>query len=158
MKVLSPSRITARVTIGSGKVIDIEREVELGGPLHSKGVLILSGFLASHYVTDRPLSLSATLVFPLYDGGIYLRTDYSWMDDHLTTSATTVADHQIQDREDLNAKLGWRNDNWNLSVWGKNLTDDEYAAFTASTFPVTSMDAYWLAPPLTYGATVRYSF
>ncbi|XSG86609.1 MAG: Lon protease family protein [Methylohalobius sp. ZOD2] len=58
-----PTRITARLSIGSGKVIDIEREVELGGPIHSKGVLILSNFLASHYVTDRPLSLSASLVF-----------------------------------------------------------------------------------------------
>lgn len=58
-----PSRITARLSMGAGKVIDIEREVELGGPLHSKGVLILSNFLAAHYVTDRPLSLSASLVF-----------------------------------------------------------------------------------------------
>lgn len=65
-----PSRITARITLGSGKVIDIEREVELGGPLHSKGVLILSGFLASHYVTDRPLSFSATLVFEQSYGGV----------------------------------------------------------------------------------------
>jgi len=65
-----PTRITARLTVGSGKVIDIEREVELGGPLHSKGVLILSGFLASHYVTDRPLSFSATLVFEQSYGGI----------------------------------------------------------------------------------------
>ncbi|MBT8146607.1 MAG: AAA family ATPase, partial [Gammaproteobacteria bacterium] len=47
-----PQRITATVSLGSGKVIDIEREVKLGGPLHSKGVLILSGFLGSHYVTD----------------------------------------------------------------------------------------------------------
>jgi predicted ATP-dependent protease len=58
-----PSRITARVALGSGEVVDIEREVELGGPLHSKGVLILSGYLASRYVIDRPLSLSASLVF-----------------------------------------------------------------------------------------------
>lgn len=58
-----PSRITARVRIGKGEVIDIEREVELGGPIHSKGVLILSGFLNSRYVPDRPLSLSASLVF-----------------------------------------------------------------------------------------------
>jgi lon-related putative ATP-dependent protease len=65
-----PTRITARLTVGSGKVIDIEREVELGGPLHSKGVLILSGFLASHYVTDRPLSFSATLVFEQSYGGV----------------------------------------------------------------------------------------
>jgi lon-related putative ATP-dependent protease len=58
-----PSRITARVRMGKGEVIDIEREVELGGPIHSKGVLILSGFLNSRYVPDRPLSLSASLVF-----------------------------------------------------------------------------------------------
>ncbi|OOY98790.1 Lon protease family protein [Solemya velum gill symbiont] len=58
-----PVRITANSSLGAGKVIDIEREVELGGPIHSKGVLILSSFLASRYVTDRPLSLSASLVF-----------------------------------------------------------------------------------------------
>lgn len=58
-----PSRVTARVALGSGKVLDIERAAELAGPLHSKGVLILSGFLAAQYVDDRPLSLSATLVF-----------------------------------------------------------------------------------------------
>ncbi len=58
-----PCRITARVSLGSGKVIDIEREVELSGPIHSKGVLILSHFLASHYLTDVPLSLCASLVF-----------------------------------------------------------------------------------------------
>ena len=58
-----PSRITARVRIGGSKVIDIEREVELGGPIHSKGVMILSGYLGSHYMLDRPLSLTASLVF-----------------------------------------------------------------------------------------------
>jgi len=58
-----PSRITARVSLGSGKIIDIEREVELGGPIHSKGVLILSSFLNSHYAPDLPLSLHASLVF-----------------------------------------------------------------------------------------------
>ena len=65
-----PSRITARVRLGSGKVIDIEREVELGGPIHSKGVLILSGFLAGRYVPDRPLSLSASLVFEQSYAGV----------------------------------------------------------------------------------------
>ncbi len=65
-----PQRISASVSLGAGKVIDIEREVELGGPLHSKGVLILSGFLGSHYVTDRPLSLSASLVFEQSYGGV----------------------------------------------------------------------------------------
>ena len=65
-----PQRITAAVTLGSGRVIDIEREVKLGGPLHSKGVLILSGFLRSRFVTDRPLSLSASLVFEQSYGGV----------------------------------------------------------------------------------------
>ena len=65
-----PSRITARVRLGRGEVVDIEREVELGGPLHSKGVLILSGYLSSHYASDRPLSLGASLVFEQSYGGI----------------------------------------------------------------------------------------
>ena len=65
-----PSRITARVRLGRGEVVDIEREVELGGPIHSKGVLILSSFLGSRYASDRPLSLSASLVFEQSYGGV----------------------------------------------------------------------------------------
>jgi lon-related putative ATP-dependent protease len=66
----TPSRITARVRLGKGEVVDIEREVELGGPIHSKGVLILAGFLASRYASDRPFSLSASLVFEQSYGGV----------------------------------------------------------------------------------------
>jgi lon-related putative ATP-dependent protease len=58
-----PVRITARVHLGSGNVVDIEREAELGGRIHAKGVMILSGYLASAYAPSRPLSLAATLVF-----------------------------------------------------------------------------------------------
>lgn len=58
-----PSRITATARLGEGEVIDIEREVELGGALHSKGVMILAAYLSSRYAGERPLSLSATLVF-----------------------------------------------------------------------------------------------
>jgi lon-related putative ATP-dependent protease len=65
-----PSRITARVRLGKGEVVDIEREVELSGPIHSKGVLILSGFLGSRYVRDKPLSLSASLVFEQSYSGV----------------------------------------------------------------------------------------
>jgi len=65
-----PSRITARVRIGGGKVVDIEREVELGGPIHSKGVLILSSFLGARYAAEHPLSLSASLVFEQSYGGV----------------------------------------------------------------------------------------
>ena len=66
----SPHRITSRVRLGSGGVVDIERESELGGPIHSKGVLVLSGYLAGRYMQSKPLSLSATLVFEQLYGGI----------------------------------------------------------------------------------------
>jgi len=65
-----PNRITARARMGSGEVVDIEREVELGGPIHSKGVLILAGFLGARYAEEQPLSLSASLVFEQSYGGI----------------------------------------------------------------------------------------
>lgn len=65
-----PSRITARVWLGRGDVLDIERTVALGGPLHSKGVLILSGYLGAQYSQDLPLSLSASLVFEQSYGGV----------------------------------------------------------------------------------------
>lgn len=65
-----PSRITARVRMGTGKLVDIEREVELGGPLHSKGVLILGSYLSSHFALDVPMSLHASLVFEQSYGGI----------------------------------------------------------------------------------------
>ncbi len=53
-----------------GRVIDIEREVKLGGPLHSKGVMILWGYLAGRYAEDVPLALAATLVFEQSYGGV----------------------------------------------------------------------------------------
>ncbi len=65
-----PSRITARARMGKGEVIDIEREVELGGPIHSKGVLILANFLGARYASERPLSLSASIVFEQSYGGV----------------------------------------------------------------------------------------
>jgi lon-related putative ATP-dependent protease len=65
-----PSRITARVRLGSGRVMDIEREAKLGGPLHSKGVMILWGFLAGRYALEVPLALAATLVFEQSYGGV----------------------------------------------------------------------------------------
>jgi lon-related putative ATP-dependent protease len=65
-----PSRITARVRLGSGSVVDIEKEVALGGPLHSKGVLILAGFLGQRFASERPLSLAASLVFEQSYSGV----------------------------------------------------------------------------------------
>jgi lon-related putative ATP-dependent protease len=65
-----PSRITASVRMGAGRVVDIEREAKLGGPLHSKGVLILQGYLAQTFAQDFPLALSASLVFEQSYGGV----------------------------------------------------------------------------------------
>jgi predicted ATP-dependent protease len=59
----APTRISATARIGSGELIDIERETEQGGPLHSKGVLILTSYLGERYAKHQPLSLSASLVF-----------------------------------------------------------------------------------------------
>ncbi len=65
-----PSRITARVRLGAGNVVDIEKEVALGGPLHSKGVLIIAGFLGQRFASERPLSLAASLVFEQSYSGV----------------------------------------------------------------------------------------
>jgi predicted ATP-dependent protease len=58
-----PVRITAGIRLGRGEVVDIEREVEFGGPIHAKGVLILAGFLGARFAAARPLTLHASLVF-----------------------------------------------------------------------------------------------
>jgi lon-related putative ATP-dependent protease len=59
----TPSRVTASIGLGREGVIDIEREAKMGGPIHTKGVLILSGYINDKYAKDKPLSLSARLVF-----------------------------------------------------------------------------------------------
>ncbi len=58
-----PNRVTASAYAGQAGIIDIERQAKMGGPIHTKGVLILSGFLGKYYGQDRPLSLSASLTF-----------------------------------------------------------------------------------------------
>jgi len=65
-----PTRITARTRMGTGKLVDIERETKLGGPLHSKGVLILSAFLSANFALEMPMSLWASVVFEQSYGGV----------------------------------------------------------------------------------------
>ena len=65
-----PSRVTASVAVGRDGIIDIERQAQLGGPTHTKGVLILGGYLANKYAQDKPLSLTAKLVFEQSYGGV----------------------------------------------------------------------------------------
>ena len=65
-----PVRITATTRVGGGEVVDIEREVELGGAIHSKGMMILSSALAARYAPDTPLSLQGSVVFEQSYGGV----------------------------------------------------------------------------------------
>lgn len=65
-----PVRITATTRVGTGEVVDIEREVELGGAIHSKGMMILSAALSSRYAPEVPLSLQGSVVFEQSYGGI----------------------------------------------------------------------------------------
>ncbi len=65
-----PMRITATTRMGTGEVVDIEREVDLGGAIHSKGVLILSSALTTRYAREAPLSLHASIVFEQSYGGV----------------------------------------------------------------------------------------
>jgi len=65
-----PARITATTRLGEGEVIDIEREVDMGGPVHTKGVFILSSFLGARYAQNFPLSLSASLTFEQSYAGV----------------------------------------------------------------------------------------
>ena len=65
-----PVRITANTYIGKKGVINIEREVELSGSSHSKGILILNGYLGEKFAKDMPLSLTASICFEQLYGGI----------------------------------------------------------------------------------------
>ncbi|MBN1786729.1 MAG: AAA family ATPase [Candidatus Methanofastidiosa archaeon] len=65
-----PSRVTASTGVGKSGVIDIEKEVEMGGPIHSKGVMILVGYLLNQYARNKPLELSARLVFEQSYSGV----------------------------------------------------------------------------------------
>ncbi|MDA7839982.1 TonB-dependent receptor [Luminiphilus sp.] len=166
---------------GLGTYVSNEAKVETSGvdfqveAAPMPNLILSAGLLYMHkyQITDGPEkgadlpftaefsgTVAATLVFPLGDGGIYWRTDYSYMDDHTTNvaSATQLRDEDYDNRNLINSKLGWRNDSWNVSVWGKNLSDDKYAMQTALPFLVSGMEAYFLAPPRTFGATVRYTF
>lgn len=65
-----PSRITTQVRMGHGDFVDIEREIQLSGPIHTKGVLILQSLLANRFAKESPLSLSASIVFEQSYGGV----------------------------------------------------------------------------------------
>ena len=65
-----PSRITATTYMGKSGIVDIEREVETGGDTHTKGVLILNGYIGNRFAQELPLSLTASLCFEQLYGGV----------------------------------------------------------------------------------------
>lgn len=65
-----PARITTQVRLGRGEFVNIEREVEMSGPIHSKGVLILQALISNRFAKHSPLSLSASIVFEQSYGGV----------------------------------------------------------------------------------------
>jgi predicted ATP-dependent protease len=65
-----PSRITTSIGLGKSGVVNVEREAEMSGPIHTKGVLILAGYLTQLFAQDKPLSLNARLVFEQNYGGV----------------------------------------------------------------------------------------
>ena len=65
-----PSRVTVRTFIGKGGMVNIEREANLSGPIHDKGVLILNGFFGERYARDKPLALSASICFEQSYAGV----------------------------------------------------------------------------------------
>lgn len=102
-------------------------------------------------------NLAATVLLPLADGMTYLRGDYSFMGDHFA-NATYQPPETEQDKSLWNARLGWRNDNWDAALWVKNITDEAYSAQTAAPIVFTGTQAEFLEAPRTYGVTVRYTF
>jgi len=166
---------------GPGTIVGNEGEVEVSGlDLHidalplpnltlSAGLLYMDKYEITGgdregdklaYVADYTANLAATLVFPVADGTLYLRGDYMYMDDHATNGANSenLVAKDFNDRKLLNAKIGWRNDNWNLSIWAKNLTDDDYATSTGNPQIYSGNTNYFVAAPRTFGATVRYNY
>ena len=167
----------ARAATGVGTYVSNEAEVEVSGldlqidaqPLDnlslSAGLMYMNDFeVVSGPNTGDPLGLiseytlhlGGTLFFPLSDGGLYLRGDYLYMSDH--EPANKDDDIAIQNRELVNARVGWRNDKWNVALWGKNLTDETYAGFTSRLQQFSGSRAFFLQPPRTYGVEVRLNF
>src|SRR3546814_16886709 len=66
----APARVTARSSVGRLGIINIERDVELGGPIQQKGVMVLQGFLAGHFARRYPLSFNCSITFGQSYGGV----------------------------------------------------------------------------------------
>ncbi len=119
------------------------------------------------YAPNWSGSVSADYIYPLNASEVYVHGDLSFKTEHI--SDPTRAEASVDTRSEIfNARLGWRNDSWDVSLWGKNLTDDYYAIghtsnLVANLFAAAdgglSQTNYrrWVNEPRTWGLTVRYS-
>jgi iron complex outermembrane recepter protein len=123
---------------------------------YTSGQLYDQGLDVNH-APDWSGALASTLLLPLGNGIVYLRGDYSFMDDHQTNAGYQTPETE-QDKEIVNAKLGWRNDQWDASVWVKNATDEAYSSLAYAPLAFSGSEGQALKAPRTYGATLRYSF
>ncbi len=95
-------------------------------------------------------------------GDFYARTDISWVDDHIPSSSLDER-HEQSDYAMANVKLGWRNDNWDFSIWGKNITNQDYAVQYAPDNVLGALlqdgsQQAFMNTPAAAGATVRYTY
>jgi iron complex outermembrane receptor protein len=120
------------------------------------------------YAPDWAGAVSANYIKP-FDGGseVYARLALDFKTDHLV-DPTRAAYAEDQNYELWDGRIGWRNDNWDLSVWGKNLTDEEYFLYTGGGLVNNQYAALdggasfrnfntWLNEPRTFGMTLRYN-
>lgn len=116
------------------------------------------------YAPNWAGSIAADHIYPLNTSEIYVHGDLAFKTKHIadpTRSAASVDTRQ----EVFNARLGWRNDAWDISLWGKNITDDRYATthtgnFISNLFPDDSSKTNyrrWMNEPGSWGVTLRYS-
>lgn len=125
-----------------------------GGALYLHKYEVTEGVNAGeelNYTADWKFNISPTFRFPVGDGELFWRSDFSYTSDHQVTRIR-------QDRTLVNSSLGWRNGTWDISIWTKNLFDEEYVIEAPETFAFTGTNAFNLGQPMTFGASARINF
>jgi outer membrane receptor protein involved in Fe transport len=162
--------LTAKVTYLDAEYDDHKNAncSQLSGiPIAEDGTCDLSG-KRLEFAPEWAGNIAADYVVPMAGGDFYSRLSMSFKTEHITDPARmdiATADYEIWD-----ARVGWRNDNWDVSLWGKNITDEDYALFHNANifgglFEALSGDVNnrylhqaYLNEPATYGVTAKYIF
>jgi iron complex outermembrane receptor protein len=137
-----------------------------GESVNANGECVLDGE-RMEYAPNWSGSVAADYVYPLNSGEVYAHANLAFKTEHLSDPTRAAASKDTR-YELLNARIGWRNDNWDVSFWGKNITDDYYATghtsnLIANLFATAdgglSSNSYrrWVNDPRTWGVSVRYS-